>query len=64
MKKFREYLKECWEELVHKVSWPTWEELQNSTVIVMVSMVIIAAIIFVMDGGFQLVMNFFYKSIA
>ena len=64
MNKFRLYLKECWEELLHKVSWPTWDELQNSTVIVMVSMVIIALIIFLMDGGFQLVMNFFYKSIA
>ncbi len=64
MKKFRAYLGECWEELVHKVSWPTAEELQNSTVIVMVSMIIIAALIFVMDGGFQLIMNFFYKSIA
>jgi preprotein translocase subunit SecE len=64
MKKIREYIKECWEELLHKVSWPTWEELQSSTVIVMVAMVIIAFIIFVMDGGFQMIMNFFYKAIS
>lgn len=43
------YAKESYNELVHKVTWPTWPELLNSTVVVLVASVIIALIIFVMD---------------
>jgi len=64
MKKIREYFKESWDELVHKVSWPTWSELQESTIVVMVASLIIAVVIMVMDFSFEAVMSLFYKMFA
>lgn len=55
------YVKESYEELVHKVSWPTWSELQNSAIVVSIASLIIALIVFVMDFSFQNLMDFFYK---
>jgi len=40
---------ESYEELVHKVTWPTWKQLQSSSILVLVTSVIIALIIFLMD---------------
>ena len=37
------------DELLHKVTWPTWEELQNSSVVIAIASLIIALIIFLMD---------------
>lgn len=64
MSKITAYIKESYTELVEKVSWPTWEELQSSVIVVMVASLIITMIIFVMDIGFQGFMNMFYKMIA
>ena len=64
MSKISAYIKESYTELVHKVSWPTWEELQSSVIVVMVATVIITLLIFVMDFGFNTVMNLFYKMIV
>jgi preprotein translocase subunit SecE len=46
------YVKESYDELIHKVSWPTWAELQNSAVVVSVASLVIALIVFVMDFVF------------
>ncbi len=43
------YFKESYNELIHKVTWPTWPNLTSSTVLVIVASVIIALIIFLMD---------------
>ena len=43
------YIKESYNELVHKVTWPTWPNLLSSTRLVLVASVLIALIIFVMD---------------
>ena len=64
MSKISDYIKESYHELVEKVSWPTWEELQNSVIVVLVSTVIIGVVIFAMDMGFTGIMNLFYKMIA
>jgi preprotein translocase subunit SecE len=58
--KLKTYLKESYTELVHKVSWPTWNELQRSAVIVMVASLIIAIIVFAMDFSFRNLMDFIY----
>jgi preprotein translocase subunit SecE len=55
------YLKESYTELVHKVTWPTWSELQNSAVLVMVATVIVALIVALMDFSFSNLMEQFYK---
>jgi preprotein translocase subunit SecE len=46
---FKTYLSESYNELVNKVSWPTWKELQSSAIVVLVSALILSLIIFLMD---------------
>ena len=60
MSKIGGYIKESYNELMDKVSWPTWEELQNSAVVVAVASLIIALIIFLMDSVFSRLMELFY----
>ena len=43
------YVKESYNELVHKVTWPSWSNLYSSTILVLVASIILALIIFVMD---------------
>lgn len=61
MNKIREYIKLSTDELVNKVSWPTWEDLQESTIIVMVASLIIALIIYVIDVISSGSLSFFYQ---
>ncbi|MDT8307964.1 MAG: preprotein translocase subunit SecE [Bacteroidales bacterium] len=49
MAKVVNYIKESYDELVNKVSWPTWSELQNSAIVVTVAAFIFAFVIFIMD---------------
>ncbi|MDR0371838.1 MAG: preprotein translocase subunit SecE [Prevotellaceae bacterium] len=58
------YFKESYTELVHKVSWPTRSELMNSAVIVLIASIILSLLIWVMDFGFENLMNFIYRIIA
>jgi preprotein translocase subunit SecE len=60
MGKFRTYIDETTNELFHKVSWPTWSELQGSAIVVMIASIIIALIIFVMDFTFNKGMEAIY----
>jgi preprotein translocase subunit SecE len=48
----RTYIEEIAHELSSKVSWPTWEDLQTSSVIVLVTSIILAFIIWLMDYVF------------
>ena len=59
--KIKTYLSDVYNELVNKVTWPTWSELQNSATIVMVASVIIALCIFVMDFSFRYIMTGIYN---
>jgi preprotein translocase subunit SecE len=61
MAKIGTYIQESVDELFNKVSWPTWSELQNSAVIVMVASVIFAVIIFIMDRSFMKLMEIIYS---
>ncbi len=61
MKKIKAYLKESYNELVHKVTWPTWAQLQSSAIVVMVSSAILAIIVFAMDFSFRKIMSFLYN---
>lgn len=58
--KIKIYLQEAYDELVHKVTWPTWKELQSSALVVMVASFIISLLIFVMDLSFRNIMGFIY----
>lgn len=56
------YLKESYDELMHKVSWPTWPELQSSAIVVSIATLVIAIIIFLMDIVFKNVLVQFYDN--
>jgi preprotein translocase subunit SecE len=51
------YIKDSYNELVTKVSWPTWKELQSSSIVVMVATLIIAGVVLVMDTTFTHLMQ-------
>ena len=61
MSKIVGYIKESFNELVNKVSWPTWSELQNSSIVVAIATIIIALIIYFMDSIFSNLMKVFYS---
>ncbi len=46
---------------MNKVSWPTWPELQNSAVVVMVASLIIALVVALMDTTFSGLMDIIYN---
>ncbi|MET7000630.1 preprotein translocase subunit SecE [Chitinophaga defluvii] len=61
MNKIRNYFRESYHELVHKVSWPTWQELQSSTMIVLIATIIITAIVWGMDALSNVTLTEYYK---
>ena len=64
MAKFGTYIQEAYDELVHKVSWPSWPELQQTTIIVLVALLITTLIIFGMDSVSERVLSFVYSIIG
>ena len=60
MSKFINYLKDSVQELTKKVTWPTWPKLQSSALLVLVTTVILALFLWVVDLGFQKLMEFIY----
>ena len=49
MASIKTYLAESYNELMHKVSWPTWKDLQASSIVVLRAALIVSLIIFLMD---------------
>ena len=54
-------IKESYNELVHKVSWPTMSEVTSSAVVVLEASLLIALVVFSMDQVFQMVMELIYS---
>ena len=50
MAQIKLYLIESYNELVNKVTWPTWANLLGSTRVVLVGSLIIALIVLLMDA--------------
>ena len=61
MSKITNYIQEAYDELLHKVSWPSWPELQQTTLIVLVALILVTAMVFGMDAGSEAVMKFIYS---
>jgi preprotein translocase subunit SecE len=61
MAKITEYIKSSYDELVHKVTWPTWSELQNSAIVVSIASLIIALVVYLMDVTFEKALEIFYS---
>ncbi|MEL6658651.1 MAG: preprotein translocase subunit SecE [Bacteroidota bacterium] len=60
MDKIRLYLRESYNELVHKVTWPTWASLQSNTILVIVASIIFALLILGMDAISKFATNLLY----
>ena len=60
MRKFINYCKESFVELTKKTTWPTWEKLQSSAILVLVTTVILAVLLWVVDFAFQHLMTLIY----
>lgn len=63
MNKVSTYIRESYRELVEKVTWPSWLQLQQSTAIVLVASLLIMLMVWVMDFAsnqlLQLIYSFF-----
>jgi preprotein translocase subunit SecE len=61
MAKIGTYIQAAYDELLHKVSWPTWDELQQTTIIVLVALLLITFVIFGMDFAGENVLTLLYQ---
>ncbi len=64
MSKLGNYIQEAYDELLHKVSWPSWDELQQTTMIVLVALLLVTGIVWGMDFGIKAVLTFIYNLLA
>ena len=61
MNKFTAYLKDSYKELIHKVTWPNWDQLQQSTMIVIGATLLITGLVWVMDFAASNAMKLIYS---
>lgn len=65
MNKFAQYVKDSYKELSEKVTWPNWNDLQQSTMIVLVTTILITLLIWLIDflagGGLNFLYNLLYN---
>lgn len=63
MNKVSAYVKDSLHELTEKVTWPTWSQLQQSTVIVIVATIVITAMVWVMDIASENLLKLIYSTL-
>jgi preprotein translocase subunit SecE len=61
MNKVTAYFRESYKELVERVTWPTWAELQQSTLIVLVATLLITIVVGLMDLASSSVLKIVYS---
>ncbi|MCA6467468.1 MAG: preprotein translocase subunit SecE [Chitinophagaceae bacterium] len=61
MNKIATYFRESYLELQEKVTWPTWNHLQQSTMIVLVATIIITALVSLMDFASNQLLKLVYS---
>jgi len=61
MNKISAYFKDSYQELTEKVTWPTWAQLQQSTLIVLIATVIITGIVWIMDFSSNQLLKLIYS---
>jgi preprotein translocase subunit SecE len=54
------YVKETYDELAHKVTWPTWSNLQDSVIKVSIASLIIILLVLLMDLFFNFGMRLMF----
>ncbi len=63
MNKIASYFRESFKELTEKVTWPTWPQLQQSTMIVLAATLVITFIVLAMDFVAGNSLKFIYKQL-
>lgn len=63
MNKIGTYFRDSFKELTEKVSWPTWPQLQQSTMIVLAATLVITFIVLAMDTVFGNALKFVYNQL-
>ena len=61
MNKLRAYISDSYKELVQKVTWPSWDQLQQSTMIVLGATLVITAMVWIMDLAANNSLKFIYS---
>ena len=61
MNKLTAYIRDSYKEMGEKVTWPNWEQLQQSTMIVLAATLVITAMVWVMDLGANGVLKIIYS---
>jgi preprotein translocase subunit SecE len=61
MSKISNYFRESYQELHENVTWPTWAQLQQSTVIVLIATVLITVMVLLMDFSTSQLLKLIYK---
>ncbi len=61
MEKVKNYILDSIDEIRNKVSWPKFNELQSSAILVLVASLIFAIVIGFVDLGFKNALAWFYK---
>lgn len=60
MKKLIAYIQDTYNEMIFKVSWPTWDELLESAIVVSIASLILAVIVLAMDVVFKYGLELIY----
>jgi preprotein translocase subunit SecE len=51
MDKIKLYFQESYNELMTNVTWPTWPNLQSTTVVVLIGLALFTLFVFLMDSA-------------
>ena len=51
MDKIKLYIQESYNELITKVTWPTWANLQSTTGVVLIGLAVFTIAVFLMDSA-------------
>lgn len=57
MESIKLYVQESYNELMTKVTWPTWPNLQQTTVVVLIGLAIFTLVVFIMDAISKFILN-------
>ncbi len=52
------------DELINKVTWPTWDELQSSAIVVLIASGLIAMMIFGIDSILEQIFKLVYQIVG
>ena len=61
MEKLKTYIGESWDEIMNKVTWSKFSELQSSAILVLVASTIFAIVIGAIDWVFKSGLAWFYR---